>query len=51
LMTTDKHNARGPYRVAPLLEIESIFVEHDAPADVLKPLTQAGVSFIQAEPV
>jgi len=51
LMTTDKFDARGPYRVAPLVAIESIFVEHDAPADVLKPLTQAGVSFIQAEPV
>jgi DeoR/GlpR family transcriptional regulator of sugar metabolism len=50
LMTIDKFDARGPYRVAPLAEIESIIVEHDAPADVLNLLTQAGVSVIQAEP-
>jgi DeoR/GlpR family transcriptional regulator of sugar metabolism len=50
LMTTDKFDTRGPYRVAPLAGIESIFVEHDAPTDVLNPLSQAGVSVIKAEP-
>jgi len=51
LMMTDKFDARGPYRVATLAEIESIIVEHDAPADVLKTLTQAGASVIEAERV
>jgi DeoR/GlpR family transcriptional regulator of sugar metabolism len=51
LMTTDKFEARGPYRVATLAQIESIFVENDAPAHILTPLTQAGASVIQAEPV
>jgi DeoR/GlpR family transcriptional regulator of sugar metabolism len=51
LITTDKFEARAPYRIAPLTRIESLFVEHDAPAHLLHPLTQAGVSIIQAEPV
>jgi DeoR/GlpR family transcriptional regulator of sugar metabolism len=51
LITTDKFAARGPYRVAPLAEIDSIFIEHDAPSDALSSFTQAGVSVIQAEPV
>ena len=51
LITTDKFDTRAPYRVAPLAKIESIVVEHDAPAQFLASLTQAGVSVIQAEPV
>jgi DeoR/GlpR family transcriptional regulator of sugar metabolism len=51
LVTTDKFDARGPYRIAPLARIETIFVEHDAPAHILAALTQAGLSVIQAEPV
>lgn len=51
LITTDKFQARAPYRIAPLRRIGSLFVEHDAPTDLLQPLIQAGVSVIQAEPV
>jgi len=50
LITTDKFNARAPYRIAPLTRIESLFVEYDAPPQLLHPLTQAGVAIIQAEP-
>jgi len=51
LITTDKFDARAPYRIAPLARIGSAFVEHDAPTRLLHSLTQAGVSVIQAEPV
>ena len=51
LITTDKFDARAPYRVAALAQIESIVVEPDAPAQLLAALTRAGVSVIQAEPV
>jgi DeoR/GlpR family transcriptional regulator of sugar metabolism len=50
LITTDKFDTRAPYRVAPLPKLESIVVEHDAPAQLLASLEQAGVSVIQAEP-
>ena len=50
VITTEKFDTRAPYRVAPLAKIESIVVEHDAPAQLLASLTQAGVSVIQADP-
>jgi DeoR/GlpR family transcriptional regulator of sugar metabolism len=50
LITNDKFDARAPYRVASLAQIESIVVEHDAPHLLLTSLTRAGVSVIQAEP-
>src|SRR3569833_307799 len=50
LITTDKFEARAPYRIAPLTRMESLFVEHDAPAPLLHPLSQAGVAIIRAEP-
>jgi len=51
VITTDKFEARAPYRVATLAQIRSIVVEPDAPARVLAALSQAGVAVIQAEPV
>lgn len=51
LITTDKFDARAPYRVAPLARLATMVVEHDAPPRLLSSLTQAGVSVIQAEPV
>jgi len=50
LITTDKFDARGPHRIASLAQIETLVVEHDAPAHILNQLTRAGLSILQAEP-
>lgn len=50
LVMTDKFSARGSHRVASFASIETLIVEHDAPAAVLNTLVKAGVRILKAEP-
>lgn len=50
LATNDKMTARAPHRVAELISMDTIVVEHDAPDETVQDLRQAGANVLRAQP-
>lgn len=49
LVTSDKLETRAPHRVAPLVDVERLVVEADAPAAVVAELARVGARVVVAE--
>lgn len=50
MATNDKLGTRAPFKVAQLDRISHLFIEHDAPDELVQPLLAAGASIRKAEP-